>query len=99
MRLNRHPSHDLPADASAVKDDEYGLTLAFFHRFSSRASGSLGASSPSPGVVKMALERKGGVKCVTIPDELAMQAAMDFAGVLLAHLVMCDMHLRESRRP
>ncbi|KAF4576879.1 hypothetical protein EYR40_001128 [Pleurotus pulmonarius] len=79
MRLNRDPSHDLPADARAVKDDEYGLALAFFHRLSSRASGSLGASSPAPGVVKMALERKGGVRCVTIPDELAMQAAMDFA--------------------
>jgi hypothetical protein len=28
----------------------------------------------------MALERKGGIRCVSIPDELAMQSAVSFAG-------------------
>lgn len=33
----------------------------------------------------MALEREGGVKCACGPDELAMQAAVAFAGGHLQH--------------
>ena len=45
----------------------------------SRAA-SLGASWAAPGVVRMALDHAGGVKCVCIPDELAMFAGQGFAG-------------------
>jgi len=40
-----------------VYNDQHSLYLAHFTEFSSRASGSLGASEPSVRVVKMALER------------------------------------------
>ena len=49
------------------------------HTLTSRAA-SLGATWPAPGVVRMALDHAGGVKCVCIPDELAMFAARGFAG-------------------
>lgn len=44
---------------------------------------SLAATSPSPFVVKAALERKGGIICATIPDEMAMSTAGLFAGMWL----------------
>ncbi|KAJ7905260.1 tryptophan synthase beta subunit-like PLP-dependent enzyme [Mycena olivaceomarginata] len=56
-----------------------GVTAAHFSAFSSKASGSLGASLPAAGVVKRALERAGRVICVSVPDELSMQAASLFA--------------------
>ncbi|KZS90112.1 tryptophan synthase beta subunit-like PLP-dependent enzyme [Sistotremastrum niveocremeum HHB9708] len=40
---------------------------------------SLGASSPAKEVVEMALDHPGTVKCVTVPDELSMLAAMRIA--------------------
>lgn len=56
-------------------------SVNFVHlaKIDSRAS-SLGASSPSPGVVAMALERKGAVRTVTISDERCMSAALQFTG-------------------
>jgi len=44
----------------------------------SRAS-SLGASMPAPAVVAQALTREGGVKSVTVPDELTMKSVLSFA--------------------
>lgn len=41
---------------------------------------SLGANYPAPAVVKMALDRPGSVRCVTVPDELTMQLTTMFAG-------------------
>ncbi|KAH0584238.1 L-serine dehydratase [Termitomyces sp. J132] len=64
----------LPPDVNVVEDLEHGVTLAHFNKFSSRASGSLGASQPSPRVVKMALSRSGNVVCASVPDELSMEA-------------------------
>ena len=64
---------------SALHCVEHDVTLAHLSTLTSKAT-SLGASSPSAAVVKKALERKGGVKSVCIPDELAMQAAIRFAG-------------------
>jgi len=61
-----------------VYNDQHSLYLAHFTEFSSKASGSLGASEPSVGVVKMALERPGGVKTVSVPDELSMEALTSF---------------------
>ncbi|KAJ8515516.1 hypothetical protein ONZ45_g7063 [Pleurotus djamor] len=80
IQLQRNPAHVLPPNVVEIEDQEHGLKLAFFNKFSSRASGSLGASSPAPGVVKMAMERPGGIKCVGIPDELAMKAGLLFTG-------------------
>ncbi|KAJ7098139.1 tryptophan synthase beta subunit-like PLP-dependent enzyme [Mycena belliarum] len=80
MALNRKgPSAALPEGVTAVHDAVHDVQLAHFSSFSSKASGSLGASQPVAGVVKMALEREGGVRCVSVPDELSMQAACKFA--------------------
>ncbi|KAG7097364.1 hypothetical protein E1B28_004714 [Marasmius oreades] len=81
--MNSHPSSqftsELPPFVTKVHDDVHDLELAHFHAFSSRASGSLGASRPAAEVVKMALQRKGGIRCVSVQDELSMQAAVCFA--------------------
>jgi len=71
MSLNSTKDEILfPEDADVFHDRENDVKLARFNRFSSKASGSLGASQPSAKVVKMALERQGDVKCVSVPDEL-----------------------------
>ncbi|KAF9050745.1 tryptophan synthase beta subunit-like PLP-dependent enzyme [Hymenopellis radicata] len=72
-------SQNLPSYVEIIEGSEEHVRLAHFSAFSSMASGSLGASEPPERVVKMALERPGGVKCVTVPDELSMQAAIDFS--------------------
>lgn len=59
--------------------EEYQVAVPYMHALTSRAA-SLGATSPAPGVVHMALNHAGGVKYVCIPDELAMFAARGFAG-------------------
>ncbi|KAI5121014.1 hypothetical protein M0805_005960 [Coniferiporia weirii] len=67
--------------SSAVRDsfdEQYNIRIAHVDNLTSRAS-SLGATSPSARVVKMALERQGRVSCATIPDELAMHTAHLFA--------------------
>lgn len=55
------------------------VKVAHLASLSSRAT-SLGASSPAPSVVPMALHRKGAVRCMTVSDERAMEAALRFAG-------------------
>ncbi|KAL1947611.1 hypothetical protein VTO73DRAFT_13335 [Trametes versicolor] len=62
----------------AEKNPEHGVNVAHLSSLPSKAT-SLGASSPSAAVVKKMLERKGGVRSVCIPDEMAMQAALNFA--------------------
>ncbi|KAJ3855601.1 tryptophan synthase beta subunit-like PLP-dependent enzyme [Lentinula lateritia] len=69
----------LPSYVTKVHDEASRLDLAQFDSFHSRASGSLGASQPATGSVRMALEREGEIRCVTIPDELSMQSAVAFA--------------------
>ncbi|KAH9483729.1 Serine dehydratase-like [Psilocybe cubensis] len=69
----------LPPGVNLVYNDENKVHLAHFTGFSSKASGSLGASEPAPKIVSMSLERKGGVKTVSVPDELSMQTLADFA--------------------
>ncbi|KAI0933894.1 hypothetical protein AcV5_005913 [Taiwanofungus camphoratus] len=71
-------SHILPEGARAESNSTYGVNIVHLAALTSRAT-CLGASSPAPAVVKMALERKGGVKSVCVPDELAMQTTLDFA--------------------
>jgi len=95
-----HIDKTLPQDVDVVYDEEEGVTLARFNKFTSKASGSLGASQPASKVVKMALEREGGVKCVSVPDELSMQALVSFANdhKLLAELA-CSTTLTPAYKP
>ena len=68
-----------PEGTEVLHDTEYDVNYARLAKLTSRAS-SLGASWASPGAVKAALARKGGVKSVCISDEMAMQASFEFAG-------------------
>lgn len=70
----------LPLGVGLVHDAKYNLNIAHFNGFSSKASGSLGASQPSAAVLRMALDRPGGVFSYSIPDELSMEALARFAG-------------------
>lgn len=70
----------LPHGIETWHDEKENVNLARIKNLTSRAT-SLGATSPSPRVVKMALERQGGIKCVCVPDELTMQTANLFAGM------------------
>ncbi|TFK72540.1 tryptophan synthase beta subunit-like PLP-dependent enzyme [Pluteus cervinus] len=78
MALNKGTGVTLPVGITRVRDERHGVDLAHFDNFTSKAAGSLGASQPSSTVIKMALQRSGGVQCVTIPDQLSMQAAVRF---------------------
>lgn len=69
----------LPPGVELVHDPEHKVDMAHFNGFSSRASGSLGASQPSAAVLKMALERPGGVHSYSVPDELSMESLVKFA--------------------
>lgn len=70
----------LPPGVDLIKDEANDVYLAHYNSFSSRASGSLGASQPAAAVVKMALERQGSIKSISVPDELSMEALRLFAG-------------------
>ncbi|KAH9951361.1 tryptophan synthase beta subunit-like PLP-dependent enzyme [Amylocystis lapponica] len=82
LALNPGPFAAAPAapraGIRAAHDAAHDVTVAHLAEITSRAT-SLGASSPAAGVVKMALGRAGGVQSVSVPDELAMQAALGFA--------------------
>ncbi|KAA1471236.1 tryptophan synthase beta subunit-like PLP-dependent enzyme [Dentipellis sp. KUC8613] len=77
---NREPASiaSLPDSITIRHDDEHNVQIAHVHNLTSKAT-SLGATEPSAEVVRMALDRKGGVRCVSIPDELCMQVAELFA--------------------
>jgi L-serine/L-threonine ammonia-lyase len=73
------PDAELPPDFEVIEDPESRLRLSHQLRFSSAASGSLGASLPSAIALKKALQREGGITCVSVPDALAMQTVCRFA--------------------
>ncbi|KAJ7273476.1 tryptophan synthase beta subunit-like PLP-dependent enzyme [Mycena haematopus] len=80
MALNRKGGTvALPEGVTVVHDETHDVKLAHFSSFLSKASGSLGASQPTAGVVRKALDRTGHVFCVSVADELSMQAAYLFA--------------------
>ncbi|GLB35306.1 putative pyridoxal-phosphate dependent enzyme [Lyophyllum shimeji] len=95
-----HVNKTLPPDVDLVYVEEEGVAVTRFKKFTSKASGSLGASQPAAKVVKMALEREGGVKCVSVPDELSMQALVSFADdhKLLVELA-CSTTLTPAYKP
>lgn len=84
MSLNRgwNDSPSPPPETVTVDDSTHGVMIARLKDLASAAS-SLGAHSPSPGVVSMALRHPGGVHCVSVADEMAMQAALLFAGMVI----------------
>ncbi|THH10834.1 hypothetical protein EW145_g1054 [Phellinidium pouzarii] len=59
-------------------DEPHNIKIAHVKNLTSKAS-SLGATSPSAGVVDMALRRRGSITCATIPDEMAMYTTRLFA--------------------
>jgi len=61
---------------------EDGIKIAHLKKLTSKAT-SLAATSPSPGVVKMALTWGGSVRCLSIPDEITMNTACSFAGIVI----------------
>ena len=75
----------LPAEGvELLRDVKHDVNFVKLPKLTSRAS-SLGASWPSPGAVKLALDRQGGVKSVCVPDEMAMQTSFSFAGTPKKH--------------
>lgn len=70
---------EAPAGVTLRTDNTHDVRVAHIAELKSKAT-SLGASEPSAGVVRAALDRAGGVKCVTVPDEATMQLAGAFAG-------------------
>ena len=78
-------SFGVPDEVDAVTED--GVKIAHLKKLTSKAT-SLAATSPSPGVVKMALARGGSVRCLIVPDEMTMSAACSFAGnvILSSHM-------------
>ncbi|KAF9266290.1 tryptophan synthase beta subunit-like PLP-dependent enzyme [Marasmius fiardii PR-910] len=91
---------DLPPSVSKVHDDIHNLELAHFHGFTSKASGSLGASRPAAEVVQMALQREGGIHCVSVQDELSIQASVRFAEDHKMHVELaCSTTLVPAYKP
>lgn len=79
-RLSTVKSPPLPDGARTCYDEINEVHVVQIPAITSVAS-SLGASIPAPGAVKMALQRKGGVQCVLVPDALSMKTALSFAGL------------------
>ncbi|KAF8911945.1 tryptophan synthase beta subunit-like PLP-dependent enzyme [Gymnopilus junonius] len=83
MSLNEgrfnNKSKTLDPGKTLVYNEVHSVYLSRFSSFTSKASGSLGASEPSAGVVRMAMDRKGEVKTISVPDELSMEALALFA--------------------
>lgn len=84
LALNKGPFLSIPTsppdNVEAVYNAKNDVTVARLSKITSQAT-SLGASVPAPAVVKMALDRKGGVKSIHTDDVLAMQSCLRFAGI------------------
>ncbi|EAU88116.2 hypothetical protein CC1G_03788 [Coprinopsis cinerea okayama7 len=70
---------ELPKGIDKVYDPVHNVHMAHFRSFDSKASSSLGASQPAEAVLRMALDWKGGVKSISVPDALSMHACAHFA--------------------
>ncbi|KAG8875173.1 hypothetical protein FRB97_005356 [Tulasnella sp. 331] len=81
MAANRSPvlekaSSVAPADFTL--DQTHNVHVAHLARITSRAA-CLGATSPSPGVVRMALDRQGPIRCASISDQMSITSVLRFA--------------------
>ena len=73
------------SDEVDIVTEENSVKIAHLKELTSKAT-SLAATSPSPGVVEMALAWGGSVRCLSIPDEITMNTACSFAGnVVITH--------------
>lgn len=92
------PSHTLPAGVTSAVSSQHGVTVATLSAVTTLAT-SLAASSSASGVVKMAVDRRangrGGPTCVTVPDELSMSAALEFAGKS-NHVLLSESRFRSN---
>jgi L-serine/L-threonine ammonia-lyase len=79
ITANRARTDNAPDGITLRTDETHGVRVAHIAEIKSKAT-SLGASEPSVGVVRAALDRSGCVKCVTVPDEVTMQLVGAFAG-------------------
>lgn len=71
-------SFGVPDEVDIVTEGD-SVKIAHLKKLTSKAT-SLAATSPSPGVVKMALAKGERVRCLSVPDEMTMSAACSFAG-------------------
>ena len=78
--LNTKQDYTLPPGVTATQPEAGGPRLAQLEAITSRAK-TLGARAVSFGALKLALAHPGGVIPVSVRDEDAMQAAIEFAGV------------------
>lgn len=80
---SENPALTVPPRVRIVKNEEHGVEMATLVP-TSRAT-SLGASWSAPAVIKRVCSRRAIdrtlVTCVNIPDELAMNGCLQFAGM------------------
>ncbi|KAH7101635.1 tryptophan synthase beta subunit-like PLP-dependent enzyme [Auriculariales sp. MPI-PUGE-AT-0066] len=76
--INSKEEHQIPTGATITQPETDGPKLVTLEAIKSRAQ-SLGARCVAPGVLKMALAHPGGVTPVSVRDEDAMLAALEFA--------------------
>ncbi|KAH7101665.1 tryptophan synthase beta subunit-like PLP-dependent enzyme [Auriculariales sp. MPI-PUGE-AT-0066] len=76
--FNSKKEHQLPPGATTTQPEIDGPKLVTLEAINTKAQ-SLGARWVAPGVLKMALEHPGGVTAVSVRDEDAMLAALEFA--------------------
>ncbi|TFK26410.1 tryptophan synthase beta subunit-like PLP-dependent enzyme [Coprinopsis marcescibilis] len=83
MSLNRGRFNSttkvLPPGVDLVHDSQNDVYMAHFSKFDSMASGSLGASQPAEVILKRALDWRGGVKSISVPDAISMESLVQFA--------------------
>jgi len=78
MVANKRPDAAVPDNIMRRTDEKHNVKIARLHKLTSKAT-SLGASEASAAVVRMALDRSGGVQSATVPDEMSMQVVKSFA--------------------
>ncbi|KAG8946179.1 hypothetical protein FRC04_012034 [Tulasnella sp. 424] len=80
MLANRTASPNSSAlgnSSDTRQDQEYQVKVSHLHQLTSKAL-CLGATSPTAGAVRFALDRRGPVNCICTTDEMSMKAAIDY---------------------
>jgi L-serine/L-threonine ammonia-lyase len=79
MVANKRQEHTASSNVDFYTNTANNVEIARLRQITSKAT-SLGASEASAAVVRMALDRAGGVTSVTIPDEMSMKVVQSFVG-------------------
>ncbi|KAG8909042.1 hypothetical protein FRC01_007190 [Tulasnella sp. 417] len=80
MLANRTPGADPSAvgnSSDTSQDEKHQVEISHLHRLTSKAL-CLGATSPTAGAVRLALDRRGLVRCLCVTDEMSMSASVDY---------------------